>query len=158
MIGSLSRFLEDVAIGELLPSREFAVTLTTLVMYAGATWDFHRYHYDPDYVKAFGLPTAFMDGQMLGGLLGGLLMNWGGRDAFVRRLSYRQRETVFVGERIVLSGVVVEKSHESKRALAHVDLNVTKTDGTVVCHEASAIVELATRNLAPINARPAEQE
>ena len=40
------RWFEDVTVGEALPPLEFDVTLTSLVMYAGATWDFHRYHYD----------------------------------------------------------------------------------------------------------------
>ena len=140
------QYFEDVAVGDALPSLEFTTSLTALVMYAGATWDFHRYHYDPEFVKQIGMPAPFMDGQMLGALMSGMLMNWGGRDAFVRRLSYRQRATVFEGDEIVLSAVVVDKSQEAGRSLVHVRLDVSKADGTAVSRDARASVELAMRN------------
>ncbi len=140
-------FFEDVTVGDALPNLEFTTSLAALVMYAGATWDFHRYHYDPEFVKKVGMPAPFMDGQMLGALMSGMLMNWGGRDAFVRRLSYRQRSTVFEGDKIVVSGVVVGKSQEAGRSLAHISLNVTKDDGSPVSRDATASVELAMRNL-----------
>ena len=63
------RWFDDVTVGETLPPLEFDVTLTSLVMYAGATWDFHRYHYDPEFVAELGMPAPFMDGQMVGALM-----------------------------------------------------------------------------------------
>lgn len=69
-----ARWIEDVTVGETLPPLEITITLTSLVMYAGATWDFHRYHYDPAFVTALGLPAPLMDGQMVGALLARQLM------------------------------------------------------------------------------------
>ncbi len=140
-----SRYFEDVAVGETLPPLEFDVTLTSLVMYAGATWDFHRYHYDPEFVAKLGMPAPFMDGQMVGALMARQLMQWGGADAFVRKLSYRQRGTVYAGDRIVLRGTVSQKSVDDGRALASCALNVTKTDGTEIVRDATAAIELGRR-------------
>ena len=137
--------VEDIAVGDLLPPLDIEVSLTSLVMYAGATWDFHRYHYDGAYVSERGLRAPFMDGQMAGALLARQLMRWGGPDAFVRRLSYRLRAMVFAGERILLSGEVVETSIELGRSLALCKINIVKSDGTVVVQGAAATVELARR-------------
>ena len=139
------RWFEDVTIGETLPPLEFDVTLTSLVMYAGATWDFHRYHYDTEFVATLGMPAPFMDGQMVGALMARQLMQWGGADAFVRKLNYRQRGTVYVGDRIVLCGTVSDKSVDEGRALACCALTVTKTDGTEIVRDATAAIELGRR-------------
>jgi hypothetical protein len=72
-------------------------------------------------------------------------MQWGGGDAFVRKLNYRQRGTVYVGDRIVLRGTVSDKCADDGRALVSCALNVTKTDGTEIVRDATAAVELGHR-------------
>lgn len=145
MTGDARRYFEDVAAGQELPPLDRPITLTTLVTYAGATWDFHRYHYDPAYVAELGFPAPLMDGQMMGALLAKLLMDWGGPDAFVRRLSYRLRAMVFAGERLVLRGRVTGTTVEDGRGLAICALDVAKADGTEVVRDATAAVELPRR-------------
>jgi len=145
MVTPSSRCFEDVAVGEPLPTLDIEITMTSLVMYAGATWDFHRYHYDAAFVSEHGLRSPFMDGQMVGALLARQLMGWGGPNAFVRRLGYRLRAMVYAGERILLSGEVAGTTIESGRPLALCTLNVVKADGTDVVLEAAAAVELARR-------------
>jgi acyl dehydratase len=139
------RWFDDVTVGEELPALDHDVTLTTLVMYAGATWDFHRYHYDPAYVAERGFRAPFMDGQMVGALLARQLMDWGGPDAFVRRLSYRLRSMVCAGERIVLRGRVTGTTVEEGRGLALCTFAVLKEDGAEVVRDATAAVELPRR-------------
>jgi acyl dehydratase len=145
MIALNSRRFEDVTVGEALPPMDFDVTLTSLVMYAGATWDFHRYHYDSAFVAKIGMPAPFMDGQMVGALMARQLMQWGGGDAFVRKLSYRQRGTVYAGESIVFRGAVSGKSNEDRRNLVTCTLSVSKSDGTEIIRDAAATVELGFR-------------
>lgn len=145
MILPPKRFFEDVAVGESLPTLESVITLTSLIMYAGATWDFHRYHYDAVLATALGYRGPFMDGQMCGAMLARQLMRWGGANAFVRKLSYRLREMVFVDESIVITGVVKDKIIENGRCLALCTMSVVKTDGTIVIGDAAAAVELSRR-------------
>lgn len=139
------RWFDDVTVGEALPPLDYDVTLTALVMYAGATWDFHRYHYDPAYVAERGFRAPFMDGQMVGALLARQLMDWGGPDAFVRRLSFRLRAMVYPGERILLRGRITATADADGRGLALCTLAVLKEDGTEVVRDASAAVELPRR-------------
>lgn len=128
--------------GEPFPSEEIKLDLTSLVIYAAATWDFHRYHYDADFVKTLGLPAPFVDGQMIGALLASRLMRWGGPNAFVRKLGYRQRATVYVDETIVLGGTVTTNTVVNGRRVAFLNLSVTKADGTPVFRDGAAAVDL----------------
>lgn len=139
------KYFEDVKVGDALPPLEMAITLTTLIMYAGATWDFHRYHYDAAFVAQGGMPAPFMDGQMIGALLARQLMLWGGPDAFVRKLSYRQRAIVYVDDNILVTGKVTGTAIESGRALVQCLLSVMKPDGTAIVRDATGAVELSRR-------------
>lgn len=139
------KYYEDVTVGESLPAIDFDVSLLSLVMYAGATWDFHRYHYDTEFVKKAGMAAPFMDGQMLGALLARQLTDWGGADSFVRKLSYRQRAMVYEGDTIFIRGKVSGTSVADGRKLAHCTLSVTASDGRVVARDATASIELPSR-------------
>lgn len=137
------RRFEDIVAGEVLPEIAFHVTLPALVLYGAATWDFHRLHYDVPFAQAAGMRAPIMDGQMAGGLLARLLMQWGGPDAFVRRLSYRLRTPVFLGEQIRLRGSVTGLDEACGWALCRLD--IVKDDGSEVVREATAAVELLRR-------------
>jgi len=141
----MSMYFEDVFEGQEIPPLSREITLPEMVAYAGATWDFHRYHYDLAYVQATGLPAPFVDGQMLGALLAKQTMDWAGPDAFLRRLSFRFRSMVYAGERISSRGTVAEKKVESGCSLVICSLTMCKEDGTEVISPASAVVELPTR-------------
>lgn len=128
--------------GDMLPAEEITLDLTSLIVYAAATWDFHRYHYDAAFVKKLGLPAPFVDGQMIGALMTSRLMRWGGPDAFVRKIGYRQRATVYVDETIVISGKVTARTVEKGRRCATLNLSVVKTDGTAIVRDCVATVDL----------------
>lgn len=143
------RYFEDVTVGESLPTLSVTLDLTALVTYAGATWDFHKCHYDAGFAASMGQPAPFMDGQMMGALVARQLMQWGGRDAFLRRLGYRHRATVLVGETILLDGAVTATTVEDGRSLVHFRLAVTKPDGRSVADGIAATVELSRREATP---------
>ena len=140
MIEPIARNLEDINVGDTLPPLHFDIDMASLVMYAGATWDFHRMHYDADYAATVGLSGPVMDGQMVGALLARVLMQWGGENAFVKRLNYRQGAMVFIGEKLVIGGTVMNK--DPKLRLISFDLFVIKANGMSVVRDASAVVEL----------------
>lgn len=141
----MKRHFEDVAVGQTLPDFAIALTPTALVTYAAATWDFHRMHYDPAYAAQAGLAAPVMDGQMAGGLMARQLMRFGGPDAFLRRLSYRLREMVLMGERIAIQGEVSATRIEEGRGLVECRLGIVKPDGRAVVRDAIAVLELPRR-------------
>jgi acyl dehydratase len=145
MTGTATRFFDDVIIGEAIPPLEFAATLTALVAYAGATWDFHRYHYDAEFVGKLGMPAPLMDGQMLGALVARQLMQWAGPDAFVRKLSYRQRAMVYANDTIFVRGRVSGTIVENGRSLVLCIMSVTGPNDRMVARDATAAIELPCR-------------
>ena len=138
-----TRFVEDVRVGDALPVLERDVSLTDLVIYAGATRDFHRLHYDAALAAAHGLRAPVMDGQMLGALIARLVTGWGGPDAFLCRLSYRLRQPVVVGDRIRLAGSVV--ATDPANALVSCEVDVLVPQGAFVVRGATAAIRLPTR-------------
>lgn len=94
--------------GEVLPLLERTIRLTDMVAYAGATWDWHRLHYDPSYVEVAGLPAPVVDGQMLGALMAEQLLDHLGPGAFITNLEFRFRSMVFAGETVRVEGTAAD--------------------------------------------------
>ncbi|MGH1564946.1 MaoC/PaaZ C-terminal domain-containing protein [Mumia sp. DW29H23] len=117
------------AVGDTVPPLERTITLTDMVAYAGATWDWHQLHYDPAYVAAKGLPGPIVDGQVFGAHLVEALQDWLGPDCFVRTLDFFYRNLVFAGETIRCTGSVTEA--HADRLTVEVRVDVVAADGSV---------------------------
>jgi len=85
---------------------ERTLELPDLVAYAGATWDWHRVHYDPETIARFRLPGALVDGQMLGALLAEQALDWAGPQALIRRMAFRFKSMVFAGDTVRCEGEI----------------------------------------------------
>lgn len=94
--------------GDALPALTRTITLTDMVAYAGATWDWHRMHYDPAYATAKGFPAPVVDGQLFGALLVEQLQDWLGPYSFVSKLYFTFSAPVFAGETVRCEGTVTE--------------------------------------------------
>jgi acyl dehydratase len=119
-------------VGQPVPPLERTLTPVRLVAYAGATWDWHRLHYDPAYAAAQGLPAPVVDGQMLGALLAETVLDWLGPRAFLRRLSFRLRGMVFAGDTVRCEGEVTAVWTEAGRGAVRLALRVRVGDRLVV--------------------------
>jgi acyl dehydratase len=142
-----SRHFDTVTIGDVIVPVTFRADLPSLIKYAAATWDFHPYHYDADFVRRAGMPAPVADGQMFGALMARMMMSWGGPDAFVRRLNFRLRAPVFVGETVHITGRVVSKSMQDGAPLVGAQLTIVKDGGNLVVQNAAAAIELPSANL-----------
>jgi acyl dehydratase len=95
-----------IALGDQLPQLVRTISLTDMVAYAGATWDWHRLHYDEDFVHDRHLPAPVVDGQVFGALFVKALQDWLGPMCFVQELSFQYRNLMFAGEELTISGTV----------------------------------------------------
>ncbi|WP_067822994.1 MaoC/PaaZ C-terminal domain-containing protein [Actinomadura kijaniata] len=95
-----------IAPGTAVPPLERRIDLPDMIAYAGATWDWHRLHYDPAYLAARDLPGPVVDGQVFGALLAEQLQDWLGPRARVRTLRFRFASMVFAGETVRCTGEV----------------------------------------------------
>jgi acyl dehydratase len=98
--------------GDALAPLERTIGLPDMVAYAGATWDWHRVHYDPAEVAARGLPGPLVDGQVFGALLVEALQDWLGPRAVVERLEMRFARPVFAGETVRCEGEVTAQDED----------------------------------------------
>ena len=106
----------ELHVGQAMPPLERTVSLVRMIAYAGATWDWHRLHYDPGYAAARNLRGPIADGQMFGAFLAEALLDWLGPRAFIRKLSFRLRGMVFPDDTVRCEGEVMaidaEKDHD----------------------------------------------
>lgn len=107
--------------GDVLPVLERTITLPDMVAYSGATWDWHRIHYDPAFIAAAELPGPVVDGQVFGAFFVQLLQDALGPHSFVRELSFTFRNLMFAGETVRCAGVLNEVLN------SHVSVDLTAT-------------------------------
>ncbi len=96
------------AAGDSVPPLERTITLPSMIAYAGATWDWHRLHYDPKFVAANGLPGPVVDGQVFGALLVETVQDWAGPECFVQTLHFSFKSLVFADETVRCEGIVTQ--------------------------------------------------
>jgi acyl dehydratase len=145
--GSTRRYFDDVAEGDALPPLVKEVTLTRMVMYGAATWDFMRIHYDTAFAQAQGFEQVFADGQMLGAFLAQLVVDWAGEPGALRRLGVRYRTFVFPGDTVTCSGHVTRKFVEGDSACVECEVVAKNQHGVIVAGPSAAVVALARREV-----------
>lgn len=143
VIGEKAVWFEDVEVGDELPSLVKEVTTVSMVMYAAATWDFHRYHHDMEYAREKGMREQFLDGQQMGGYLAQLVVDWAGVEGTLKRLSFRYGEFVFPGDTLTCRGRV---SGKEKGGVVECELWIENQVGARVLKNGRAVMELPTRN------------
>ena len=93
-------------VGDEMPVLERPITLPQMVVYAGATWDWYRMHYDEAFCRTKQLPAPVVDGQAFGALFVKQLQEWLGPRCFVRTIDFRYRNLMYAGETVRITGSV----------------------------------------------------
>ena len=102
--------MRQVKVGDQVPALTKHCTLTSMIAYAGATWDWHRLHYDHEYLASKGLKAPVVDGQVFGAYVVQAIQDWLGESAFISELDFRFAGLVFAEEFVQVSGEVTEVS------------------------------------------------
>jgi acyl dehydratase len=102
--------MNQVKVGDQVPALTKHCTLTSMIAYAGATWDWHRLHYDQEYLASKGLKAPVVDGQVFGAYVVQAIQDWLGESAFISELDFRYAGLVFAEEYVQVSGEVTETS------------------------------------------------
>ncbi|TDD35626.1 hypothetical protein E1287_13335 [Actinomadura sp. KC06] len=98
--------MTGVAVGDAVPELVRRFELADMVAYAGATWDWHRMHYDPAFLEPRKLPAPVVDGQVFGALLAEQVQDWLGPSARLTKMRFRFKNLVFADETVRCTGVV----------------------------------------------------
>jgi len=121
-------------------SLERTIELPDMVAYAGATWDWHRLHYDSAWLAERGLDRPVIDGQLFGALLAEMVLDWAGPGAELTALSFRFKGFVFAGETVRCTGRVISVEDGVTSLECRVD--VVGDDARVAVAPAAAEVRL----------------
>ncbi len=110
-------------------TRDHDVTLIDMVAYSGATWDWHRMHYDADWARAAGFPGPVLDGQQLGAWLAALLQEAAGPEWRLAEMAFRFAHTVHPGD--VVRCAVRCSGNDEAELRYELTANVVGDDGEV---------------------------
>ena len=122
--------MNQVKVGDLVPALTKHCTLTSMIAYAGATWDWHRLHYDQEYLASKGLKAPVVDGQVFGAYVVQAIQDWLGESAFISELDFRYAGLVFAEEHVQVSGEVTETS--STEVSIKLKIDVVDTNGLII--------------------------
>lgn len=128
------------AAGERFSLAKGPVTTTQLVMYAGASGDFNRIHYDLPFAQEAGLGGVIAHGMLTMGFAAQLLTDWGGAGSFVQAIDARFLSPVRPGDTVFLEGVVKSVAEQDGRRCAAVDFSGSVAERQVIA--GSGIVAL----------------
>jgi acyl dehydratase len=122
--------MNQVKVGDQVPALTKHCTLTSMIAYAGATWDWHRLHYDQEYLASKGLKAPVVDGQVFGAYVVQAIQDWLGESAFISELDFRYAGLVFAEEHVQVSGEVIEAS--STEVAISLKIDVIDANGLVI--------------------------
>ena len=124
--------MSELTVGDVIATREFALTRDSLVRYAGASGDFNNIHYRDDAAQAVGLPGGLAHGMLTMGFAVQPVVDWAGDPA--RVLDYQVRFTrpvpVDAAEGARVS--VLAKVGALEDDVVRIDLTVTFEGATVL--------------------------
>ena len=122
--------MKIVKVGDQVPVLTKHCTLTSMIAYAGATWDWHRLHYDHEYLESKGLAAPVVDGQVFGAYVVQAIQDWLGESAFISELDFRYAGLVFAEEHVQVSGEVTESS--SSEVAISLKIDVVDANGLII--------------------------
>ena len=122
--------MSALKVGDQIPALTKHCTLTSMIAYAGATWDWHRLHYDQEYLESKGLKAPVVDGQVFGAYVVQAIQDCLGESAFISALDFRYAGLVFAEETVKVSGEVTEVNSEGLTLALKID--VVDSSGSVL--------------------------
>ncbi len=103
--------LDDVSVGESLPTLDYDVTATTVVLGALATRDWRPMHHDKDFaVERNGTQDIFLNTPNQAAWFERYMTDWTGPHGRLARVTFRMKGSVFPGDTMSLTGVVESTS------------------------------------------------
>lgn len=132
------REARQIATGEQFELVKGPVTTTQLVMYAGASGDFNRIHYDLPFAQEAGLGGVIAHGMLTMGFAAQALTDWAGPGAFVKEIAARFLTPVRPGDTVTMRGTVQSTQREGDRLCATVSFEGHTANGRVVAGSAVA--------------------
>ncbi|MFZ4518536.1 MAG: MaoC/PaaZ C-terminal domain-containing protein [Microthrixaceae bacterium] len=117
----------DVAVGDTLPTLAVEVTPTTVVLGALASRDWRPMHHDYKFAtERNGVADIFLNTPNQAAWFERFVTDWTGPRGRIGRMTFRMRDSVFPGDRMVFSATVTGTSTDDE-GCAWAELDITLT-------------------------------
>ncbi|AYJ05693.1 MaoC family dehydratase [Mycobacterium avium subsp. avium] len=120
-----------------LPEVVDHISYQRVVENAGATWDYFPGHFDPDYARAQGNPTIYVNAMHLAGFADRVATEWAGPRSRVVRRAMRLAGPIYAGDTMIGRGRAVAKRRDTSvdppRCLVDIEIEVTNQHGALCC-------------------------
>jgi hydroxyacyl-ACP dehydratase HTD2-like protein with hotdog domain len=128
-LASAALLASTVAVGDALPELAVEVTPTTVVLGALASRDWRPMHHDHKFAtERNGVQDIFLNTPNQAAWIERYLTDWTGPKGRVRRMTFRMRDSVFPGDRMVFTGTVTATgTDDAGCAWAEAEITVTAT-------------------------------
>lgn len=130
----------SISEGARLPVLQRTIELPDMISYAGATWDWHRLHYDLQYLAERQLSAPVVDGQVFGAYLAEQLLDAFGPRTFIRKLDFRFKSMVFAGETIACHAMVTSVDPNPDGVIVGVEQRVLVGDRVAVAPASAEVL------------------
>lgn len=126
-----------------IPGFDRRIDQAAMVAYAGATWDWHRLHYDSELATQLGFAAPVVDGQVFGALMAECVQDWMGPAAALKTLSFRFKTPVMAGSTVRCTGHTVPSEGDEVRC--SLTVSVLDESGSVQAIAASGEASVIQR-------------
>jgi len=116
-------------------------TLPNMILYAGSTWDWHKIHYDNQYLEKNLIPRPVVDGQVFGALIAKQVQNSLSNLARIKKMQFNYKNMVFQDEEIEIKSIILKEWVEDTQAFLEVSSTIHVGDRVVIL-DAATTVEL----------------
>lgn len=130
------KLFDDVSEGDTFTFSKPAITTMQLVMYAGASGDYNRIHYDHHFALEAGLGGVIGHGMLTMGMLAQAVTDWMGPGPVVRDIRSRFVSPVRPGDSVTFLGKVTAR--DATRCECSVELHGQVDEKSVI--RGSAVV------------------
>lgn len=125
--------VDDVSEGEQVPPYQFPVSYEKVIYDVAATRDFYPGHNDPEFARAQGNDTIFLNNIAFQGLVDRLALEWAGPEWRVLDRSIRIQGAAPAGSLLTVDGEVTGITKEDNVDKIEIDGQIRKNESKDIC-------------------------
>ena len=116
-------------------------TLPNMILYAGSTWDWHKIHYDNEYLEQNLIPKPVVDGQLFGALIVKQIQNTFSESSRIKKMNFNYKNMVFQDEEIEIKSSTLRQWEDDDKIFIEISSSIY-VNSRVIIQDAKTIVEL----------------
>lgn len=140
MTGTETLTWTSVSEGDKVAPIEFPVSLRTLMIDVSGTRDLYPIHHDREFARKGGQRDIFVNTMFYEALLGRIVTDWAGPEAYLRKLRFDMKAPNCPGDVITSEGTVTKRYEDDGMHLLDLEITLSNQIGPTTI--ASMTVEL----------------